>query len=90
MPDRAPDEPSESSTTDSVRDRSEPAETAPGAESDVVEAALATALARASAASQWGVVETLARELEARRVARGTAKPAGVIALDDERRRRGR
>ncbi len=59
----------------------------PGA---VVEEALASALARASEAGEWGVVATLARELEARRVARAEARPAAVIALDDERRRRGR
>ena len=57
---------------------------------DIVESALATALERAAAAGQWTVVETLARELAARRVARGAAKPAGVIELDEERRRRGR
>ena len=56
---------------------------------DVVEAALAGALERASAAGEWAAVATLARELEARRMARDGA-PANVIALDDEKRRRGR
>jgi len=57
---------------------------------DVVETALATTLATAASAGQWGVVETLARELEARRVARAGAQRAGVIDLGDEKRRRGR
>jgi len=50
---------------------------------DVVEAALADALTKASAAGEWTVVATLARELEARRAAR-----AGVVRLDAARRRR--
>jgi len=54
-------------------------------ESDPVELALATALERASAAGQWTAVEVLAREVEARRKAR-----AGVVQLDDERRKRDR
>lgn len=37
---------------------------------DPVEEALATALERASAAGEWGVVQTLAAELDARRKAR--------------------
>jgi hypothetical protein len=37
---------------------------------DAVEAALATALERASGAGQWTAVEALARELEARRKVR--------------------
>jgi hypothetical protein len=54
-------------------------------EIDPVDLALATALERASAAGQWTAVEVLARELESRRKAR-----AGVVQLDDERRRRDR
>jgi hypothetical protein len=50
---------------------------------DVVETALADALTKASAAGQWEVVATLARELQARREAR-----AGTITLDAERKRR--
>jgi hypothetical protein len=42
--------------------------------SDPVEAALADALTRASAAGQWDVVASLARELEARRLARADGK----------------
>ena len=45
-----------------------------------VDGALAVALARASAAHEWGVVAQLARELEARRLA-----AAGVRSLLDER-----
>ena len=56
-----------------------------GSEVDPVELALATALERASAAGQWTSVEVLARELEARRKAR-----AGVVRIDDERRKRER
>jgi len=41
--------------------------------SDPVEAALADALAKASAAGQWGVVGQLVRELESRRSARAGA-----------------
>jgi hypothetical protein len=48
-----------------------------------VEDALAVALARASAAHEWAVVATLARELEARRLS-----AAGVRSLLDERGRR--
>jgi hypothetical protein len=47
-----------------------------------VEDALAVALARASAAHEWGVVAQLARELEARRLG-----AAGVRSLRDERGR---
>jgi hypothetical protein len=50
---------------------------------DPVEAALATALERASAVGQWSAVEILARELEGRRKAR-----AGVMPLDGVRERR--
>lgn len=50
---------------------------------DPVEAALADALTRASAAGQWDVVGTLARELQARRQAR-----TDVIDLEAARRRR--
>jgi hypothetical protein len=56
----------------------------------VVEEALAGALARASAAGRWDVVTQLARELEARRLARGGVAVAGVVDLNDEKRRRGR
>jgi hypothetical protein len=52
-------------------------------QNDPVELALAVALERASAAGQWTAVEVLAREVEARRKSR-----AGVVQLDDERRRR--
>jgi hypothetical protein len=48
-----------------------------------VEAALADALTRAAQAEQWGTVETLARELTARRKAR-----ANVVQLDAARKRR--
>jgi hypothetical protein len=47
-----------------------------------VEDALAVALARASAAQEWGVVAQLARELEARRLA-----ASGVRSLLDGRGR---
>ena len=50
---------------------------------DAVEAALASALERAAAAGQWATVEALARELEARRRARG-----GVLDLEAARSRR--
>jgi hypothetical protein len=50
---------------------------------DVVDAALSVALERASAAGEWSTVAILARELEARRVAR-----AGVVQLEVERARR--
>jgi integrase len=55
---------------------------------DVVETALATALGQASAAGQWGVVETLARELEARRVVRAKVGVGEVIDLGERRRGR--
>ena len=51
---------------------------------DPVEAALADALTGATAAGQWEVVATLARELQARREAR-----ANVVQLDVERVKRG-
>jgi hypothetical protein len=61
---------------------------------DVVDEALAQALAAAATAGRWAVVETLARELEARRLARAERAPAatpdGLIDLDAEKRRRGR
>jgi hypothetical protein len=50
---------------------------------DVVEAALADALTKASAAAQWDVVARLAGELEARRKAR-----AGVVDLVAARAKR--
>ena len=52
---------------------------------DVVEAALADALARAAAAGQWEAVGALTRELEARRRAR-----IGVVDLDAARAKGGR
>ncbi|HEX4477977.1 MAG TPA: hypothetical protein VH142_22975 [Polyangiaceae bacterium] len=52
---------------------------------DVVEAALADALTKASAAGEWTTVAQLARELEARREAR-----VGVVKLDTARKRRER
>jgi hypothetical protein len=55
---------------------------------DVVEAALASALDRASAAGEWSIVATLAREFEARRGARAGASTGNVIDLS--KRRRGR
>ena len=51
---------------------------------DPVEAALADALTRASAAGQWDVVTTIARELQARREAR-----ANVVDLEIARKNRG-
>ncbi|MBI3204513.1 MAG: hypothetical protein HYZ29_23460 [Myxococcales bacterium] len=56
-----------------------------GGNQDAVEAAIATALERASAAGQWTVCEVLARELEARRKARSS-----VVDLESERARRGK
>jgi hypothetical protein len=50
---------------------------------DSVELALATALERASAAGEWATVAVLAKELEARRLAK-----ANVVALNVERKRR--
>jgi hypothetical protein len=55
----------------------------PAAASDPVEAALADALTKASAAGRFDVVAQLARELEARRTAR-----AGVVVLAEARERR--
>jgi len=54
------------------------------AASDPVEEALAAALAGATAAGRWDIVAQLARELEARRLAR-----AQVPTLDEARARRG-
>jgi hypothetical protein len=54
---------------------------------DPVEAALATALERASAAADWQTVRALAAELEARRKARSAP---GIVDLEAERvKRRG-
>jgi hypothetical protein len=50
---------------------------------DVVEHALAEAVARASAAGEWSVVAQLARELEARRKAHADSN---VIPLDPAKR----
>lgn len=52
-------------------------------DSDAVEAALAAALAEASAAGRWDVVGQLARELEARRL----ASSGGVVVSLAARRR---
>jgi hypothetical protein len=49
---------------------------------DAVEAALSAAILEATKAGRWDVVSHLARELEARRLAR-----AGVVRLGDERAR---
>ncbi len=51
------------------------------AASDLVEAALARALDRASEASRFDVVAQLAKELESRRLAR----TPNVVRLDDQR-----
>jgi hypothetical protein len=51
-----------------------------------VEAALAVALERASAAGRWDVVAQLARELEARRLAR----EPNVVVMTADRGRAGR
>jgi hypothetical protein len=73
-------------------DKQERPETAPGASGgdgetaiDVVEAALAEALTRASAAGQWTTVEVLSRELTARRIARQAPE---VVDFDARRRQR--
>jgi hypothetical protein len=52
---------------------------------DAVEAALADAIAKAANEGRFDVVSQLARELEARRLAR-----ADVVSLDAEKRRRSR
>lgn len=51
---------------------------------DVVEAALANAIVKATAAGEWGIVAQLARELEARRTSRGGTD---VVAIDRRARR---
>jgi hypothetical protein len=61
----------------------DPARPAPG-DVDAVEAALAKALEGATAAGRWDVVAQLARELEARRLAR----MANVVVLPAKMRRR--
>lgn len=71
-----------------VRDPSS-AKTPRGESSDPVEAALAGALERASAAGQWSTVEALAKELGERRRARESAGRADVIDLEVERAKRG-
>ena len=54
------------------------------AESNEVEAALARAIDRASAAERWDVVAQLARELEARRL----AAAGNVVSINSSKRRR--
>jgi hypothetical protein len=51
--------------------------------SDAVEEALASALTEAMEAGKWDVVSQLARELEARRLARA----GNVVSLHPERKR---
>ncbi len=53
--------------------------------SDAVEVALADALQRAAVEHRWDVVSQLARELEARRLARSSDK---VVTLSDAKRGR--
>jgi site-specific DNA recombinase len=60
-------------------------EQAPPVQGDAVEAALAAAIAGATAAGQWAIVAQLAGELEARRLAK-----ANVVSLDAARTRKGR
>ena len=74
---------------ESARPRSEPITEAAGqswgnveAPPDVVEAALADAITKASAAGAWDAVTALTRELQARRESR-----AGVVPLDARRRK---
>jgi hypothetical protein len=74
----AADAPLNGATLDPVLDRTRPAPAA----TDAVEAALAKALERATAAGRWDVVSQLARELEARRLARMD----NVVALDPKAR----
>jgi hypothetical protein len=52
---------------------------------DPIEVALADAIRRAAQAGEWAAVQQLARELEARRLAR-----ADVVDLNTARRRQGR
>ena len=52
---------------------------------DAVEVALADALQRAAISRRWDVVSQLARELEARRLARSSDK---VVTLSDTKRGR--
>jgi hypothetical protein len=54
-----------------------------GSTPDVVEAALAAGIERASAAGEWAAVHALVQELEVRRNARSS-----VVSLDTGRRRR--
>ena len=55
----------------------------PSSTGDAVEAALAQALRKATTAERWDVVAQLARELEARRLARA----GNVVILVPKRRR---
>jgi hypothetical protein len=68
---------------DADRDRSDPSP--PAAASDAVEEALAKAITAAVDAGRFDVVAQLARDLEARRVARA----GNVIAFADKRAKRG-
>jgi hypothetical protein len=52
---------------------------------DTVQAALAGAIAKATAAGEWGVVAQLAKELEARRLARAV----NVVPFVANKRQRG-
>lgn len=54
-------------------------------EPDAIERALADALTRASAAGEWSTVAQLARELEARRVARSAPEVVSIAAARAKR-----
>jgi hypothetical protein len=69
-------------TLDDQRRREVSASSPP--ETDAVVAALAEALKRAASAERWDVVAQLARELEARRIARA----GNVVALGSSRAKR--
>ena len=68
-----------------LRDETARPKPEPVADLDAVETALADALAKATASERWDVVGQLARELEARRLARAD----NVITLASARRRDG-
>ena len=80
MPTRA-DAPLNGAPLDPILDRAHPVRD----DAHAVEEALAKALERATAAGRWEVVSQLARELEARRLAR----MGNVVALDPKTRLRG-